>query len=90
MINPPSAKKYQFWTNDKVGAQPDGKVKGAYPATVEEWQSGTNEHPGSWWDDWDAWLSKLSGDKIPARKPGGGKLKVLGDAPGTYVKVKAG
>ena len=27
--------------------------------------------------------------KFPARKPGDGKLKVLGDAPGTYVKVKA-
>jgi polyhydroxyalkanoate synthase len=34
-------------------------------------------------------LSKLSGPKIPARKPGDGKLKALGDAPGTYVKVKA-
>ncbi len=89
VINPPSAKKYQFWTNDKVGAQPDGKIKGAYPATVEEWQSGTTEHPGSWWDDWDTWLSKLSGNKVPARKPGIGKLKALGDAPGTYVKIKA-
>jgi polyhydroxyalkanoate synthase len=89
VINPPSAKKYQYWTNDKVGAQPDGKVAKPYPATVEEWQAGTVEHPGSWWGDWDAWLSKLSGKKIPARKPGDGKLKVLGDAPGTYVKVKA-
>ena len=89
VINPPAAKKYQYWTNDKVGAQPDGKVARPYPATVEEWQSGTTEHPGSWWGDWDAWLSKLSGKKVPARKPGDGKLKVLGDAPGTYVKIKA-
>ena len=90
VINPPSAKKYQFWTNDTAGAGTDGKIKGPYPATVEEWQSGTTEHPGSWWGDWDAWLSKQSGKKIAARKPGDGKLKVLGDAPGTYVKVKAG
>jgi polyhydroxyalkanoate synthase len=89
VINPPSAKKYQYWTNDKVGAQADGKVAKPYPATVEEWQAGTVEHPGSWWGDWDAWLSKISGKKVPARKPGSGKLKVLGDAPGTYVKVKA-
>ncbi len=89
VINPPSAKKYQFWTNDKVGAQPDGKSAKPYPATVEEWQAETVEHPGSWWGDWDKWLSKLSGKKVPARKPGDGKLKVLGDAPGTYVKVKA-
>jgi polyhydroxyalkanoate synthase len=90
VINPPSAKKYQYWTNDAAGAQPDGKVAGPYPASVEEWQAGTVEHPGSWWDDWDAWLSKLSGKKIAARVPGDGKLKVLGDAPGDYVKVKAG
>ncbi|HWA03470.1 MAG TPA: class I poly(R)-hydroxyalkanoic acid synthase [Rhizomicrobium sp.] len=90
VINPPSAKKYQYWTNDAIGMQPDGKVLGPYPAAVEEWQKGTAEHPGSWWPDWDAWLSRLSGGQVPARKPGDGKLKVLGDAPGEYVKVKAG
>jgi poly[(R)-3-hydroxyalkanoate] polymerase subunit PhaC len=90
VINPPSAKKYQYWTNDAFGAQPDGKVAAPFPAGVEEWQAGTVEHPGSWWGDWDAWLSRLSGKKVAARKPGDGKLKVLGDAPGTYVKVKAG
>ena len=77
VINAPIAKKYQYWTNDKL------------PATIEEWLAGASEHPGSWWPDWDNWLSKLSGRKIPARKPGDGKLPVLGDAPGTYVKVKA-
>jgi polyhydroxyalkanoate synthase len=65
-------------------------AKGApYPATVEEWQEGATEHPGSWWPDWDAWLSRLSGRKIAARQPGDGKLEVLGDAPGTYVNIKA-
>jgi poly[(R)-3-hydroxyalkanoate] polymerase subunit PhaC len=77
VINPPAGGKYNYWTNDKL------------PPTVEEWQAGAKEHPGSWWPDWDRWLSKLSGSKIPARKPGDGKLKVLGDAPGTYVRVKA-
>ena len=77
VINPPSAKKYQYWTNDEL------------PATVEEWREGAKEHPGSWWPDWDAWLSKLSGERVPARKPGDGELKALADAPGTYVKVKA-
>jgi polyhydroxyalkanoate synthase subunit PhaC len=77
VINPPAAKKYQHWTNDK-GAK-----------DIESWRKGATEHPGSWWPDWDKWLSKLSGAKIPARKPGDGELKVLGDAPGTYVKVKA-
>jgi len=77
VINAPVAKKYQYWTNDKI------------PPTVEEWMSGATEHPGSWWPDWDKWLSKLSGKKIPARKPGDGKLPTLGNAPGSYVKIKA-
>ncbi len=84
VINPPSAKKYQYWTNDTFG--PGAKP---YPEKVEDWQLDAKETPGSWWPDWDAWLSKLSGAKVPARKPGDGKLKALGDAPGTYVKVKA-
>ncbi|HEY5239473.1 MAG TPA: class I poly(R)-hydroxyalkanoic acid synthase, partial [Rhizomicrobium sp.] len=77
VVNPPSAKKYQYWTNDKL------------PDTIEEWQADAVEHPGSWWPDWDKWLSKLSGKKVPARKPGDGKLRPLGDAPGSYVKIKA-
>jgi polyhydroxyalkanoate synthase subunit PhaC len=77
VINPPAAKKYQYWTNNK-GAK-----------DIEAWRKGATEHLGSWWPDWDQWLSKLSGPKIPARQPGDSGLKVLGDAPGTYVKVKA-
>ncbi|HEY2033768.1 MAG TPA: class I poly(R)-hydroxyalkanoic acid synthase [Rhizomicrobium sp.] len=89
VVNPPAAKKYQYWTNDTFGMTPNGKTGKPYPAKVEDWQAGAKETPGSWWPDWDKWLSKLSGPKVPARKPGDGKLKVLGDAPGTYVKVKA-
>jgi len=78
VINPPSAGKYQFWTNAVL------------PATLEQWQVDATEHPGSWWPFWDAWLSLHSGKKIAARNPGDGRLKVIGDAPGTYVLVKAG
>ncbi|HEY3776508.1 MAG TPA: class I poly(R)-hydroxyalkanoic acid synthase [Rhizomicrobium sp.] len=77
VINPPAAKKYQHWTNDKL------------PPKIEDWLAGAKEHIGSWWPDWEAWLAPLSGKKIPARSPGDGKLKVLGEAPGTYVKIKA-
>ena len=77
VVNPPSSGKYQHWNNDRL------------PATLEEWMKGAVDHPGSWWPSWDAWLSSRSGEKIPALKPGDGELKVLGDAPGTYVKVKA-
>jgi polyhydroxyalkanoate synthase len=77
VINPPAAKKYQYWTNEE-GAK-----------TIDAWKKGSTEHAGSWWPDWDKWLAPLSGGKVPARQPGDGELKVLGDAPGTYVKVKA-
>ena len=59
------------------------------PRISKAGSKGSTEHPGSWWPDWDQWLSKLSGPKVPARQPGDGELKALGDAPGTYVKVKA-
>ena len=78
VINPPAANKYQHWTND------------ALPASFDEWQAGSIEHPGSWWPTWDTWLSTRAGEKIPAPKPGDGELKPIGDAPGTYVLVKAG
>jgi polyhydroxyalkanoate synthase len=77
VINPPAAKKYQYWTND-AGA-----------TSIEAWKKGATEYAGSWWPDWDRWLSNLSGGKVPARQPGDGELKALCDAPGTYVKVKA-
>jgi polyhydroxyalkanoate synthase len=77
VVNPPAAGKYQHWTNATL------------PATFDEWMLGAVEAPGSWWPTWDAWLAPRSGDKIPAVKPGDGDLRVLGDAPGTYVRVKA-
>lgn len=76
VINHPDAKKYQHWTNEKL------------PATVEDWLAGATEVPGSWWDYWDKWLSAKSGAKVAARVPGDRKLKVIEDAPGSYVKMK--
>ena len=77
VINAPVANKYQHWTNDVL------------PASLEEWQAGSVEHPGSWWPHWAAWLGAKSGKKIPARDPAKGPLAPLGDAPGEYVKVKS-
>lgn len=77
VINHPTAKKYQYWTNPNL--------KGA----LEDWQAFSVEHPGSWWPHWDQWLRKISGDDVPARTPGDGDLEPLGDAPGDYVKVRS-
>ena len=77
VINAPVARKYQHWTND------------ALPATVEEWIAGATEHPGSWWENWAAWLARRSGGMVPARDPAKGPLKPLEDAPGSFVKVRS-
>ena len=77
VVNPPSAKKYQHWTNP------------ALPATLGEWQAKAAEHPGSWWTHWADWLHEKSGDWIAARDPKTGPLKPIEPAPGSYVKVKS-
>ena len=77
VVNPPSAHKYQHWTNP------------ALPATLGEWQAKAVEHPGSWWNHWADWLHGKSGDWIPARDPETGPLKPIEPAPGSYVKVKS-
>lgn len=73
VVNPPDKQKYQYWTN--------GAVKGSY----EDWVAGAKETPGSWWPHWQAWIEELESERVPARKPGGGALNAIADAPGSYV-----
>jgi len=77
VINPPTSNKYGYWTND------------ALPAEPEVWLEAAEHNPGSWWPHWSAWNGEKSGDMVPARQPGDGKLEVLEDAPGSYVKMRA-
>jgi len=76
IVNPPSANKYGFWTND------------ARPETPDEWFAGAKQHEGSWWTDWQKWITKLNDEKVPARDPSKGKFKPLEDAPGSFVKFR--
>ena len=78
VVNPPRNKKYQHWLNETA----------KNPPTLDEWRAGAQEFPGSWWHDWDKWLSAKSGPKVPARVPGEGGLPAIEDAPGSYVKVR--
>jgi polyhydroxyalkanoate synthase len=77
VVNPPAANKYNYWTNDKN------------PKDPEDWLKSAKAHPGSWWPEWVKWAGKFGGDKIEARQPSDGKLKVIEDAPGSYAAVKA-
>ncbi len=78
VVNPPEKKKYQYWT----GPTPKGD-------DVDKWIAGAEEHVGSWWPDWLEWLRAQEATEVEAREPGGGKLKPIEDAPGSYVKVQS-
>ena len=75
VINPPSANKHGYWTNQ------------AMQDTAEEWMATAERQEGSWWPHWHAALSEDgAAEKVPARVPGDGKLDVIEPAPGSYVK----
>ena len=76
IVNPPSAKKYHYWTND------------ALPESPEEWFKGATQHPGSWWEDWQRWIDPHGSGKVPARVPGDGALRPIEDAPGSYAMMR--
>ncbi len=76
VINPPSANKHGYWTND------------ALPDSPQAWMDSATKSDGSWWPAWQAWLTGLDGETVPARKPGAGKLKAIEAAPGSYVRAR--
>lgn len=80
VINPPAKNKRSHWIRK------DGKL----PATQKQWFEGAQEHQGSWWPDWSAWLQPYAGKQIKAPADyGNGKYKKIEPAPGRYVKQKA-
>jgi len=79
IVNPPAAKKYHYWTND------------ARPDSPDDWFTTATQHPGSWWEDWQAWMDRQNGgEKVPARSPGDGGLQPIEDGPGSYVMLRLG
>ncbi len=76
VVNPPEGGKYNHWINEDL------------PPDPEVWFSGATELAGSWWPDWHRWILAHGKAQVAARKPGDGKLPVLEDAPGSYVKVR--
>ena len=79
VVNPPAAKKYQYWTNS------------APVDSFAEFVAGASETPGSWWPYWAEWIDRQDDAKVPAtgkRVPGSQGDKVIEDAPGRYVKAR--
>ena len=75
VVNPPSANKYGYFTGELAD-------------TPDAWLEAAAAHDGSWWPDWDAWVSERSGGETAPREPGAGALPAIEDAPGRYVKVR--
>ena len=79
VVNPPAAKKYQYWTGDSNAA------------CYEDFVQSATETKGSWWPHWFEWLQTLDAQTIAAKGsyfPGRGRNKAIEDAPGRYVKTK--
>ncbi|MEQ1497355.1 MAG: alpha/beta fold hydrolase [Novosphingobium sp.] len=77
VVNPPSARKYQYWTNPGAAESLDQFVAGAI------------ETPGSWWPHWIEWIRSQDAAEVPVngkRVPGAKGDSVIEDAPGRYVK----
>ena len=75
VVNPPEGGKYSHWLNNDL------------PEDPEAWFAGATEIAGSWWPDWQRWITAQDKRQVKARTPGDGKLSALDDAPGSYVKV---
>lgn len=75
MLNPPGNPKAKFYRAD-----------GTAPATPEKWMAKAEEHAGSWWPHWAAWLKARAGAEKPAPADLGNKTyPPVGPAPGQYV-----
>ncbi len=81
VINPPAKKKRSHWLRED----------GQFPAKVDDWIAGAAEHPGSWWEDWAAWLKGHAGRQVAAPKAygKGARFKAIEPAPGRYVRQRA-
>jgi polyhydroxyalkanoate synthase len=76
VVNPPDGGKYNHFINASAPENPD------------EWFEGATEVSGSWWPDWQRWVTSFDKTQVPARIPGKGKLKAIEAAPGSYVAVR--
>jgi len=74
LVNPPGNPKARYQVNDST------------PANAADWLKTAKTEQGSWWPDLLAWLGDRSGEQKPAPEElGGGGLRPIIEAPGTYV-----
>ncbi|ELF6204781.1 TPA: class I poly(R)-hydroxyalkanoic acid synthase [Pseudomonas putida] len=78
VINPPAQNKRHYWINEDTPAHPD------------DWFAGAEQRPGSWWNDWFAWLARHAGGRQSATTSlGSAEYPPVEPAPGRYVITKS-
>jgi polyhydroxyalkanoate synthase len=78
IVNPPvNPPKRAYWV-----AEPKHKED------AEHWLARADKKPGTWWDDWTAWLHQRTGDMVNAYATTSRSYPALAQAPGTYVLEK--
>lgn len=78
IVNPPVANKYCYW----LGADE------TLPESPDDWLTAAAPQAGSWWTDWQSWITAQDDAQVAARDPAAGPLKALEEAPGSYVKQR--
>src|SRR5262245_1426156 len=74
LVNPPGNPKARYQVNDST------------PADAADWLKTAKTEQGSWWPDLLVWLGDRSGEQKPGPEElGGGGLRPIIEAPGTYV-----
>ena len=77
MVNPPGNPKSSYRT-----------TTGTPQADVDEWLATAEQHAGTWWEHWVAWLQKRSSAERPAPAVlGSAAHPPLEPAPGRYVHL---
>jgi len=78
IVNPPvSPPKRAYWVADPERNE-----------HFEHWLERAEKKPGSWWDDWVAWLRPQCGPLVTPLSAKSKNYPVLAAAPGTYVHEK--
>ena len=79
VVNPAAKNRRSYWTSESR----------QHPGDPEAWLAAAQERAGSWWVDWDAWISRFAGGNVRAKKHLGSKrYKPIESAPGRYVKQR--
>jgi polyhydroxyalkanoate synthase len=76
IVSPPGPRAWHLVT----------ETENALPPTGEAWRGVAERRNQTWWEDWARWSSESSGALQKPPRLGSRKHKVLGDAPGQYVR----